>query len=228
MTKDQFTELVNLYLDGEISREELELLQQELEANPERNDEFQEQVRLERAMRMAFCAAKSEIAGHPQAEKSHSRIAQFPRWVFGSGLAAGLILTALIVPQISQQPTVENRLETSSNLAASEDPFDGLRPSHYNRYASSKEKTYHPHASLASHMRLLGLRPEYTPTEKKLHAVELSEFQPETQGLSQVELLTQIQELRTFPEIEIWAEEKPSYRASTSFGNGFNASLVSF
>jgi len=56
MNEEKFSELVNLYLDKEISKEGIELLKKELERNPERKSEFQERCRLHQAMRLALGA----------------------------------------------------------------------------------------------------------------------------------------------------------------------------
>ena len=54
MTEQTFSELVNLYLDKEMSPEDLEALKAELQSNPERKDEFKERCRLHQAMRLAM------------------------------------------------------------------------------------------------------------------------------------------------------------------------------
>ena len=54
MTEDKFTELVNLYLDKEISGCGLAQLKSELAANAERKEDFAESCRMHLAMRMAL------------------------------------------------------------------------------------------------------------------------------------------------------------------------------
>ena len=54
MTEEKFIELVNLYLDKEISERGLAQLKCELAADVERNDEFAEHCRIHQAMRMAL------------------------------------------------------------------------------------------------------------------------------------------------------------------------------
>jgi hypothetical protein len=54
MTEEKFTELVNLYLDKEISERGLVQLNCELAANVERKDEFANHCRMHQAMRMAL------------------------------------------------------------------------------------------------------------------------------------------------------------------------------
>lgn len=57
MTEEKFSELVNLYLDKEISTEDLASLKAELSYNAERKVEFQERCRLNQAMRLAMGGA---------------------------------------------------------------------------------------------------------------------------------------------------------------------------
>lgn len=59
MTEDKFSELVNLYLDKEISAEDLASLKAELAANSEREIEFRERCRLHQAMRLAMVGTSS-------------------------------------------------------------------------------------------------------------------------------------------------------------------------
>lgn len=54
MTEEKFTELINLYLDKEISQKELTDLKAELARDSNRKAEFSERCRLHQAMRMAL------------------------------------------------------------------------------------------------------------------------------------------------------------------------------
>ena len=66
MTEEKFTELVNLYLDKEISQKELLELKAELARNSKRKAEFSERCRLHQAMRLALNpqSAKRSRSGH--------------------------------------------------------------------------------------------------------------------------------------------------------------------
>jgi len=70
MTEEKFTELVNLYLDKEISERGLAQLDCELAANVKRKDEFADHCRIHLAMRMAL---------NPQSSKR-----RFKSWHTGS------------------------------------------------------------------------------------------------------------------------------------------------
>ena len=73
MTEDKFSELVNLYLDQEISAEDLELLKAELADNSERKVEFQERCRLHQAMRLAMGGASNRSSSGRRSSGSSSR-----------------------------------------------------------------------------------------------------------------------------------------------------------
>ena len=60
MTEEKFTELVNLYLDKEISERGLAQLNCELAANVEREEEFAKHCRIHQAMRMVFNSQSSK------------------------------------------------------------------------------------------------------------------------------------------------------------------------
>jgi len=64
MTEEKFTELVNLYLDKEITERSLAGLKAELAANADRKAEFAERCRLHQAMRLAL---------NPQSSKRRSK-----------------------------------------------------------------------------------------------------------------------------------------------------------
>ena len=228
MTEERFTELVNLYLDKEIPDEELELLKIELVNDASRQELFEERVRLEKAMRMAFGCSFEEDLDHSGVLPSrvrHSRtLLSFPRWSIGSGIAASFLVAAVLLPQAFQSsPTRAQELASSGR-----DPLDSLRKSEYERFASAREETFHSHASLASHMRLLGLRPEHTPQDKELQVIQLSDYQPDTDNRSRADLLLELQELRAFPEVPVLYEDRASRSPGSSFGNGFSASLVRY
>ncbi|HAV12908.1 MAG TPA: hypothetical protein DCX06_05365 [Opitutae bacterium] len=73
MTEERFSELVNLYLDKEISAEDLDLLKAELAENSERKSEFQERCRLHQAMRLAMGAPTSKRSSRSSKSASSRR-----------------------------------------------------------------------------------------------------------------------------------------------------------
>lgn len=72
MTEEKFTELVNLYLDKEISERGLNQLKAELAANTQRKAEFAERCRLHQAMRMALNPQSSKRRGQSRRTSSSS------------------------------------------------------------------------------------------------------------------------------------------------------------
>lgn len=79
MTETKFTELVNLYLDKEISQKELSELKAELARDPKRKAEFAERCRLHQAMRIALdpqaaqrCRSRRRSRSSTRARQRHS------------------------------------------------------------------------------------------------------------------------------------------------------------
>lgn len=113
MIEEKFSELVNLYLDKEISAEDLELLKAELADNSERKIEFQERCRLHQAMRLAMSGASSlsNSGGRGSSRSSRRRVMPAP--------SAKSIRTnkSTLVPQRAAS-TATRRLKQSSNRSS--------------------------------------------------------------------------------------------------------------
>lgn len=132
MTEEKFTELVNLYLDKEISDSGLVELKAELTASAERKAEFRERCRLHQAMRLAMDpqarkrrgsslrsrTSTSRRTGVRRSGRASSRVATstridsyeethvtFPRWILGSGMAACLILGFVLLLPVFRDTT---------------------------------------------------------------------------------------------------------------------------
>lgn len=76
MTEEKFTELVNLYLDKEISQTELSDLKAELARNSKRKEEFAERCRLHQAMRMALDPESAKRGRSRERSRSSGRSSQ--------------------------------------------------------------------------------------------------------------------------------------------------------
>jgi len=201
MTEEKFTELVNLYLDKEISGEDLERMKAEILANPDRERAFVERCRLHRAMRLAL---------EPDVRASGSGVF-VPRWLLLSGMAASLALGFVFLAPINSSLTdsggattlVDAALERFSP-ATTEEELTPLRKSELQRYASVQEqRQVNPRASLVSQMRLMGLRPEHTPQDKKLERVDLAAIYEPVEKVHQAELFQRIQALKAFPSSDL-------------------------
>ena len=116
MTKDKFTEPVNLYLDKEITECGLAQLKSELAANAERKDDFAESCRMHLAMRMALNPRSPKRSYEFWRNDSNSfspsshKVTTFPRWIMGIGFAASLALGfALLMPVFRETPAVSSQ-----------------------------------------------------------------------------------------------------------------------
>jgi hypothetical protein len=109
MTEENFTELVNLYLDKEITARGLAQLKCELAANVERKDEFAEHCRMHQAMRIAL---------NPQPSKR-----RFKFWLNGSNSSScssrsserGLRTFSNMSPQLESFSTRESNSNHSAH-----------------------------------------------------------------------------------------------------------------
>jgi hypothetical protein len=109
MTEENFTELVNLYLDKEITARGLAQLKCELAANVERKDEFAEHCRMHQAMRIAL---------NPQPSKR-----RFKFWLNGSNSSScssrsseqGLRTFSNMSPQVESFSTRESKSNHSAH-----------------------------------------------------------------------------------------------------------------
>ena len=122
MIEEKFSELVDLYLDKEISKSDFELLKLELNRNSKRRGEFQERCHLHQAMRLAL-GAPAALSSTPRANRSRSggtrtrkmgsrsgarniqrqlathsaSTAPLPKWALGAGVAACLTIGGLLL-----------------------------------------------------------------------------------------------------------------------------------
>lgn len=253
MTDKTFTELVNLYLDQEITEEQLQLLKLEIANNSERKRLFLERTRLHQALRLALNSSQS--APRKSASRRNSTRVQasasssdsgaigtsepvlgLPRWLLPSGLAASLVLGVLVLTPLqtkwdglgSQSMQVRN---SQAELALPDMPDvpDAellLGASELRRYAVLQEQREMDYrASLVAQMRLMGLRPELTPEDKQLEEVQTAAFYKPTQRVSQAEHFQRIQALKSIPEPQLLRIEASERKANSPF---FDAALVSF
>lgn len=283
MTEEKFTELVNLYLDREISEQGLVELKAELALSAARRTEFQERCRLHQAMRLALAPRAVESRSGQGARRSggssrrsgaasrrssrsrhlsvhgarrstrvpvrdthreHSqggsgRVVTFPRWILGSGLAASFALGfVLLAPvfrdtvDVASQPKLtgvelDELLATDESLEA--DPLDSIGRSELRRYATTQEqRAANRRASIASQLRLMGLRPELTPEEKQLRSVSEHAVKRPSQQQDHAELLAEVQKMTPMPTPQILGVESIRSDSAVRWPSGFQSSLASF
>lgn len=202
MTEEKFTELVNLYLDKEISAEDLERMKAEISANSERKRVFVDRCRLHKAMRMALEPDHSRSGGSSSSWSSVSGPGVFvPRWLLLSGAAASLVLGFMLLSPLYKSVSSSGGNATWVDAAlqklSPEEEVIPLQKSELRRYASVREhRQANPRASLVSQMRLMGLRPEHTPQDKQLERIDLAAIYKPVQQVNQAELFRSIQALK--------------------------------
>lgn len=254
MTDERFTELVNLYFDQEISAENLKQLKSEIAACPDRKRAFTERCRLHKAMRVALnpedprsrrsspspssrrsCLKSCASTGVSRYEESlrTSTVAQFPGWMLASGLAASVAIGMMLLPPVFRDTTDPQSQSALVGVSEKEfveqDPIATLGKSELRRYAVLQQRREAKrYASLIAQMRLMGLRPEYTPEDKDLREVSLAANYKAKRTTSQAELFQRIQGQKAIPEQQLLRLEKVDYVSDPFFSTTFEPSLVSF
>lgn len=237
MTDETFTELVNLYLDKEISEQDLARLKEELSASAHRREIFVERNRLHRAMQLVLNPSEDGVT-QPASNEKCPTVTPF-RWFIGTGIAASLVIGALFLtsPVMDRGETYSPTGGVESASASAADFLEQAlskwgSDAELKRYASRQEQGLaNERASLAAQLRLMGLRPELTPSDKELRAINLAALESEPTR-SQAELLTALQRHSVMPEARILRYETQEDAAAKSelksYGSGFQSSLTSF
>jgi len=109
MKESKFVELLNLYIDQEISPSEAELLEEEIQRDPARRRVYLQYCRMHRASAVLFESFRSESmpAGGQLAEAARAaaeKVVAFPtlsphrpsRWVYAAGLVAAAACVAFV------------------------------------------------------------------------------------------------------------------------------------
>ena len=228
MTKDKFTELVNLYLDEEISEHGLAQLNCELYANAKRKDEFAEHCRMHQAMRIALNPKLSK-----RRFKSTHVVATCPRWIISAALVAslalGFVLFMLVYRDTSDvfsQPVLKG---LKAGELAETDPLDRIGYREIRHFANTQlQRELNKQASLATQLRLIGLSPELTPKEKYLRSISGTEAQRPKVVRDNRELLAELQKISVMPSPKILRIESIQSEQNFSWPGGFRSSLASF
>lgn len=218
MKIERFRELVNLYLDDEISKAELQEFSRELALNPERKREFQERCRLDRALGLVF--DPDSVRTVP--EQAMSRSAYI---LWGCGLAACFTLsTVLVQPFWSGAVDTVNISQSGVDLQNS----DVLRTADFERIARSHAAPVDAElVSFTAHLRLLGLRPEITPSQGAMQTVSHASLQPRDTRALELERFNRWPKHRTMPEATVY-QALPNDGAETLRFGGFQTSLAGF
>lgn len=252
MTDEKFTELVNLYFDKEISAEGLRRLTAEIAACPERKRAFAERCRLDKAMRLALAprrqgsrrtssrrrfrsrsASAATRLSHVEASarSSSGRGASLPRWVLGSGMAASLVIAAILLTPVFRDTVAPGAQPALVGLDQEElqDPLASLGNSELRRYAAAQQQAgVQYHASLVAQMRLMGLRPELTPQDKELREVGLPAHYEPKHEVSQAELFQRIQAQKAIPAPSLFRYQEADQHLMPNWPETFQAAPVRF
>ncbi len=148
MKDSRFIELVNLYVDRQISAVETTELETEIQANPGRRAVYHQYCQMQRATTLVYGSFRTDPAGAPAATTpTRATIARFegrerrrqPQWAYyAAGLAAACVAAVFVVrvnthspvaPQLAElapAPTQPVKLVASSPLPAPAQPRTGV------------------------------------------------------------------------------------------------------
>lgn len=228
MSEERFTELVNLFLDEEISAGERCELQTELQRHPARKAEFESRCRLHRAMHFALLSPQERECLEARSKRflESKKRCQLKAKVVTVGLAASVVVTATAsVSYILTQSERFAEFELMGSEATSMELSDGAGH-RYHRLNSTD--TAHATGSVAAHLRLLGLCPGIVTEEPELRGVDLAAQADMRQArLKEIDRLNQMRGYSPVPEPALFqAVEMPS--TGTRMPAGFDVSLASF
>ena len=124
MKDHRFIELVNLYVDRQISAAETAELEAEIQGNPRRRAVYRQYCQMHRATTLVYDSFRSQAQGQPAAEpaarstielfESRQRGRRF-RWAFyASGLAAAACLT-LVFARLNTKPASQTETVAATN-----------------------------------------------------------------------------------------------------------------
>jgi hypothetical protein len=263
MKEEKFTELVNLYLDNEISERGLAQLKAELQENAARKAEFTERCRLHQAMRLALNPAASRrrssskrsrpsnsrtlrsssraqpltsrklTAGSTRADEPVHQVTSLLRWITGACLVASVALGFVLLMPVFRDTASAGSQPPLAGVDADElieaDPLDTIGRLELRRFASVQEQgEANQRASIAAQLRLMGLRPELTPEEKRLRPISAAAAQRPVPTRDDAQLLAEVQKLSPMPVQQILRTESMQAAPAIRWPGGFQSSLASF
>ena len=270
MSEDKFIELVNLYLDKEISECGLAELKSELASNAKRKDDFAGRCRIHQAMRMALNpqspmrsykfwrygsnSSSPNLRSNQRSQRIFSytsrradsistreistnnflrKVTTFPRWIMGTGFAASLALSfVLLMPVFRDTPAVSSRA-TLKGVEVEDlfevDLHDRIGHQEIRRFVNLQaQRKANQQAILATQLQLLGLSPELTPRKKQLRLISFGTAHRPEVVRDYAELMAEVQKTSVMPPPQILRVESMQSEPSVSWPWGFQSSLASF
>jgi len=146
MKKPTFEERVNLYLDREISTEQLELLKSELASSDDRLREFKFRCQLHRATRMALSADVSSVSKQQLKAKETQRLRLLLSLRTSLEIAACLGVAFVIFGALVRAPE-SNQIETGVLVARE---FKQVKSFEDTQFRVSPQSSFAPQPQLAS------------------------------------------------------------------------------
>ncbi len=178
MTEERFGELVNLYLDREISRGDLVDLREELQANPARRRDFEERRRLQRALEAALDPGVRQVRSSSRGARPFFPVSSF---AVGLSMAAALVLSVSLFNPVLRDALSAGRAVERESLAglSGEDWVDHFDSGRYeNGRLRVAGEGAQPVQSLTAQLRLAGLGPETAPPVARMRTISRDQIAP--------------------------------------------------
>lgn len=135
MKDTRFTELINLYIDRQITAAEAAELEEEIRDNPARRQAYVEYCRLHRATRLVYESFRSNAGRGQPAVRGYARIEKFEQarrgrrygWLYAVGGAAAAVACLSVVSlryaasnATVETPAVQSAAQPAPSVAASD------------------------------------------------------------------------------------------------------------
>lgn len=231
MNEEKFNELVDLYLDREITEADAALLRSELERSDLRREYFESQRCFHQAMRSALRASLNPELSNLEATPPANRIL-FPLVCLSTLAACVALALVSFGPQF-----VENKMLASGSDEGIEalDPVLAeeveISPEQLLRYLEQRELEQRRQATLTAQLRLMGMTPEVLPADRQLQNVDLQAHHKAV-AIKQdhTEHLERLVRLSPIPETPVMqSRSMPNYaNTGSTWPAGFRSSLASF
>lgn len=218
MTESRFSDLVNLYLDEELSSQERMELEQVLLKSPERRKEFDARLRLHAAMRQAFLSPQ-ERALERMAKEPIQRRKLFKWALFPIGMAASVLVGFLLAANMIVKSSDSVSDAFLSDFGVSESSQDHLIGDYFPPQSESS-------SSVAAHLRLLGLRPGMVEETSSLSAVDMVAYREAQQA--RLKLINSLRPAGYATSMESSAKFKLSSQPQQALSGEFGFSLANF
>lgn len=192
MNDQRFVELVNLYIDREITAAETAELEIEIQNDPRRRGIYHQYCKINHATSLVYDSFRSQAAEVTPISVADGSIAKFqtarkqrnPMWAYASG---GLAAAACVAFALVQFNRGQDSVATNTPMVAAAAP---VTPAEVPMPASSAPQAQ-ARVEFASLTKYEGVERNYSALLTAMHSDDANEFSPETNRLKTTQSLFQ-------------------------------------